>query len=1554
MTRNQRSKSGCENKKSVVKGRKGKPKPSKKQNNKSGAEHACLKDKKSAAPVGPAKPVKRPKYVKASLNTKDSDIVEMQPIPLTELEEKEDSSSPSTGDEVSWPSLPSVELTDDNEDDYDRVPYMKPPTVEEYEARNYKRAKAKRKQTRDTYRKKGVEHLIKSGVRRYFDDAHPPSVDDVDPVLPQVPPPVKTELVCGYDALLAGTHRDFLFVLYFDGAYVWDAPLNFGGTVILHTGFVKYIQVEEEILETSLGGSFYKVNHNRPGNKILRFRETSTPNGMSYYGPEGLVWVMAVNAIETAVSPDLFLERKYAMNSVRSRYRMHYKMPANLQTYLEDVVTSQDFLDLIAYYDDRDTENWYQTAETAVKRAAYLAGSSVTSLLLRTSLELFAPAVAASVIGAGAVLTAGELLGAGEKLALTVGSVAYSIYKLWDPRRQVYNKLKGSHAKSNGWKKASLFETLRGPEPDVHAVTKTCFGELDRTLPPIMDGCSVTFEDDKICIAGEKLDTFGVKCDSEMIFPTSCNHNLNAAIRLRMTHPRLALREKQLNFSRFAKKLLLERLQTISVTEDSFQSWVTGRYSQGRIDELWEGRRAPLGPDGLVSVLFVKQEPYLGKTKADYKPRMIFNRKPEVVGKFGPWFHNFSKQLALKLNKDSDCYYVSGATPEDVGSYAQRMDQKYPYIYELDVSSWDGSLSRQMLLLEKWVLETLVEGSPTHEADYQFLLENWTSVNGYSNDRKVRVSLKHGRRSGDLWTSSMNSLLNYAIVCYVFGFKPGDCRMMVLGDDNLMATDKYMDEAEIVQRYAELGMKVEVKTHTSVEDSSFCSGYFWPVGGRLIWGSKPWKVLAKFGLNVGKHPKSRHDSLRYGTASSMMPVSGHIPVLGSLLRRICELSEGKVKKAKDNRWDNPYRISGAHSYFPCKDTYEAFCERYDVSLEEVLSLEQSFSTLQLTDFPIILKGPLVEQGLSVDLDCGLRSQALSPSFAAMKMDVTSDIVAPVIEEAGKIFLANALGINPLIPACLVGLAEDTQINNGKHVWLHMVFTALSLYWFPLGVLSHVAYNTFCTNQSLFVKGSIINTLWKKPLSYEEVETVNILGIPNDWLVHCKSGKKRKTKIVEVISRKPRKSMAGKRKKKTVVVEKTSVAGDIGAKIGRFIGDGAMGFINKITGMGDYKVQSNSLMNSQTPVFAGAEPFTFRHSEYLADVISSTGFQVTEYPINPGLQSTFPWLSQIAPGFQCYKIKGLIFHYKPMSGSAVASANAALGTVVMATQYDPDASAFVAKRDMETYQFSTSAAPNCAMIHPVECKESYNVLGEKYVRSDEVTNDLRFSDHGTFSIATVGMQTAGFVVGELWVSYHIEMTKPRSSPAEPVNKSWRMFHYGFSSPTTIATPFANYSSDFSYGSLDCSIPAANRYDYPALAGKYYLTVFNWVSSTASTLGGMSISPTECDVINCWDNGSNSDIDNTTDSVTNHFMAIVMHTTGDDPYLTVTSFSCTNCQWWDVMTVEIGGDVDFSMFPALFDWCNAKAQQWGIDPPLLSSVGNQLFRGPPKGDKAWGTS
>lgn len=273
-------------------------------------------------------------------------------------------------------------------------------------------------------------------------------------------------------------------------------------------------------------------------------------------------------------------------------------------------------------------------------------------------------------------------------------------------------------------------------------------------------------------------------------------------------------------------------------------------------------------------------------------------------------------------------------------------------------------------------------------------------------------------------------------------------------------------------------------------------------------------------------------------------------------------------------------------------------------------------------------------------------------------------------------------------------------------------------------------------------------------------------------------------------------------------------GPPGAALGSAIGKGAADLFTSITGIGDYVVHYNTVANpNQTPMFRQRGRSVFvSHREYIQDVITSAtaaAFKIEGFDLNPADPMTYPWLATIAQNFEEYRIHGMVFHYKSNSADALNSVNTALGTVIMATQYNVMNSEFTNKQQMENYEFGCSSRPSCDLLHPVECDPKQTSFGPIYdVRlGGNQQGDPRLYSPGRFSIATVGQQGTSVNIGELWVTYEIEFFKPRMGDVASQINQWRI-DGPFTSAAPFGTPPAEVLSDSSDFSA-CTIDPVNR-------------------------------------------------------------------------------------------------------------------------------------------------
>lgn len=230
----------------------------------------------------------------------------------------------------------------------------------------------------------------------------------------------------------------------------------------------------------------------------------------------------------------------------------------------------------------------------------------------------------------------------------------------------------------------------------------------------------------------------------------------------------------------------------------------------------------------------------------------------------------------------------------------------------------------------------------------------------------------------------------------------------------------------------------------------------------------------------------------------------------------------------------------------------------------------------------------------------------------------------------------------------------------------------------------------------------------------------------------------------------------------------------GAFEGARTGYGLGASFSKMRGWGDYTagVSGNQLIgaDSQQQISVNQTSLSgdvyIEHTEFVQNISCSasgagqSAFQVVKFPINAGLSTTFPFLSQLAQNFVLAEFQGLVFQYKPTSGESGAASNA-LGKVIFATNYDPNETAFLNSVQMANEDYANTCKPSVGMVHGVETHPAQSLMDLKYIRTGAVSRDLSFFDLGNFWVATEGIpfSAAGTqILGELWVSYRVRLSR----------------------------------------------------------------------------------------------------------------------------------------------------------------------------------------------------
>lgn len=186
------------------------------------------------------------------------------------------------------------------------------------------------------------------------------------------------------------------------------------------------------------------------------------------------------------------------------------------------------------------------------------------------------------------------------------------------------------------------------------------------------------------------------------------------------------------------------------------------------------------------------------------------------------------------------------------------------------------------------------------------------------------------------------------------------------------------------------------------------------------------------------------------------------------------------------------------------------------------------------------------------------------------------------------------------------------------------------------------------------------------------------------------------------------------------------------------------------------VAISKLIRSSNPnISSSGGDIRIRHRELVQDVHTNADGSMHEHYLeaNPGLYSSFPWLSAIAQRFESYTFQSLSLEYVPMCGTNSS------GVVMMAPDYD-------VSDWMPEDVISISSYPGCvrsSLWSPcrMDCDPRclQKMVKERYVRSDSIADvDLKLYDAACLYVYTYG-HNAAITAGSIWASYDVILRTP---------------------------------------------------------------------------------------------------------------------------------------------------------------------------------------------------
>jgi hypothetical protein len=438
-----------------------------------------------------------------------------------------------------------------------------------------------------------------------------------------------------------------------------------------------------------------------------------------------------------------------------------------------------------------------------------------------------------------------------------------------------------------------------------------------------------------------------------------------------------------------------------------------------RVQAVYDGLPLDCDHDTAESKSFIKIErlalPY-GEAYTK-KPRNIQACQPKYNDIVGPFMLKATGALhnAWPVIGADGCpppySYSCGATPDVLGDWADSVVGMRCFI-ENDFSSFDASISLPHIRLENEAFGTMgastVHVDGTEETLVEFLNRHTTSkIRMGRGSNSIAVDVPGGRKSGQPHTSLGNSIVNAKVVTFGilaatngvdFKNQPIPGHMLVLGDDNLIATNVNVNLDAAANAMRVLGFQPKLKSHDSIDDAEFCSSVFWRTKNGRSLGPKIGRVIAKTGHCTNPpygpdHPNFPLFSaiLTSGTYRSIALVSPATPFIKEMVSAAdrhleCLKSDKPSVEVAVDRYRNleGYGFSRhfagvvpSHRTFD-EETVQHVCSRYGITTEQCHGFAATIQSA--ASLPFRLACPVAQRIIAEDI--GVHDDLLSSSIAS--------------------------------------------------------------------------------------------------------------------------------------------------------------------------------------------------------------------------------------------------------------------------------------------------------------------------------------------------------------------------------------------------------------------------------------------------------------------------------------------------------------------------------------------------------------------------------------------
>jgi len=192
------------------------------------------------------------------------------------------------------------------------------------------------------------------------------------------------------------------------------------------------------------------------------------------------------------------------------------------------------------------------------------------------------------------------------------------------------------------------------------------------------------------------------------------------------------------------------------------------------------------------------------------------------------------------------------------------------------------------------------------------------------------------------------------------------------------------------------------------------------------------------------------------------------------------------------------------------------------------------------------------------------------------------------------------------------------------------------------------------------------------------------------------------------------------------------------------------------------VSEGTILKSLKPQFfrSGDKEQRIVHREKVGKYITPGNgafTQLASIALNPGLNTSFPWLSNEASGWEKYRFDKLRYIWVPAVGTQVA------GDIIMGPDYDAADAAPYGETALSSYQDTEEGNVWCRFAATLDPKSMNDNMRDKYLRFGNLgpNLDVKTYDSGNFFLYSSDDTAAN--TGKLWVEYDVTLINPQVPP-----------------------------------------------------------------------------------------------------------------------------------------------------------------------------------------------